>query len=188
MNKKELRKKYLKKRKALSEDDYLTANQKIKYLLFEKFVIEPNAMVHVFLPIVKKGELDTWPIIHELWKRNVEVVVPKTNFETMVLEHYRLTRQSTLERNHWGIEEPIGEKIVAPADIDFIIVPLLTFDKQGHRVGYGKGFYDRFLAGCRPEAIKIGLSIFPPIDSIDDIHELDIPLNYGITPSEVLLF
>ena len=188
MNKKELRKEYLEKRKALSEDAYLTANQKIKSLFFEKFVLEPNANVHVFLPIVKKGEIDTWPIIHELWKRNVNVAVPKTNFETMELEHYQLTAQSKLERNHWGIEEPVAEKTVKPSDIDIVLVPLLTFDRQGHRVGYGKGFYDKFLEACRPDTIKIGLSIFPPISSIDDVHKFDVSLNHCIIPDNNFIF
>ncbi len=188
MNKRELRQKYLKKRKALSEDAYLTANQKIKFLFFEKFVIEPNATVHVFLPIVENKEVDTWPIIHELWKRNINVVVPKTNFETMELEHYELTYETKLEKNSWGIEEPVAGRVVEPREIDIILVPLLAFDKKGHRVGYGKGFYDKFLATCCPETKRIGLSIFSPIDGINDLHELDISLNSCITPGAVIPF
>ncbi len=188
MIKKELRKEYLKKRKALSEKVYLSSCHKIKTLFFEEFAIERNATVHVFLPITKKREIDTWPIIRELWARGVNVVVPKTNFDTMELAHYQLTSQSIVEKNYWGIEEPIGEKQVDPSTIDIVLVPLLIFDKQGHRVGYGKGFYDKFLAACLPETKKIGMSIFPPIGSIADVHQFDIPLYGCITPRDIIIF
>ena len=62
--------------------------------------------------------------------------------------------------------------------IDMVLVPGLCFDGDGHRVGYGKGFYDRFLKTCRPDCIKIGLSYFEPVESIDDVHEGDVRLDF----------
>ena len=67
-------------------------------------------------------------------------------------------------------------------------MPLLAFDKQGHRVGYGKGFYDVFLNKCKPETIKIGLSFYEAEDAIDDVFENDVKLDYCITPKTIYTF
>jgi 5-formyltetrahydrofolate cyclo-ligase len=93
----------------------------------------------------------------------------------------------TLELNQWGILEPNPQSAIRYplSEIDLVIVPLLGFDKQGNRVGYGKGFYDRFLARCRSNVIKVGVSFFDPIDGISDITPLDIRLDYCITPTRV---
>ena len=69
-----------------------------------------------------------------------------------------------------------------------MIVPLLCFDARGHRVGYGKGYYDRFLQKCRPDCIKAGLSFFPPVKKIDDIHVADVQLDLVVTPNETFYF
>jgi len=77
---------------------------------------------------------------------------------------------------------------VSESEIDLIFVPLLAFDETGNRVGYGKGFYDKFLTKCRPDAIKVGLSYFEAIDRISDSEQFDIPLNYCITPQRIYEF
>ena len=69
-----------------------------------------------------------------------------------------------------------------------VLVPLLGFDERGHRVGYGKGFYDRFLAECNPKIQKIGLSLFEPVAQIDDTSDFDIPLDACITPNRIWYF
>jgi 5-formyltetrahydrofolate cyclo-ligase len=69
-----------------------------------------------------------------------------------------------------------------------VFVPLLAFDKKGHRVGYGKGFYDRFLSDCKPETIKIGLSFFEAEESISAILPSDIRLDFCVTPTEIIVF
>ena len=71
---------------------------------------------------------------------------------------------------------------------DLIIVPLLAVDAQGHRVGYGKGFYDRFLSKCRPDCLKVGLNYFEPDERIVDVGEHDIKLDACVTPTEVFCF
>ena len=68
------------------------------------------------------------------------------------------------------------------------MIPLLAFDKKGFRVGFGKGYYDKFLARCKPNVIKAGLSFFDPVDEINDISGFDIPLNFCITPKEIFSF
>ena len=110
----------------------------------------------------------------------------KSNFDTMQLDNYWLREDTRLELNKVGVPEPInGEK--AENKYDLIITPLLIFDKEGYRIGYGKGFYDRFLATI-PNAIKVGLSCFAPIDKIPDTNKLDIALDYCITPESIYNF
>ncbi|MFZ0597958.1 MAG: 5-formyltetrahydrofolate cyclo-ligase, partial [Flavobacterium sp.] len=72
--------------------------------------------------------------------------------------------------------------------IEVVFVPLLAFDNVGNRVGYGKGFYDKFLAQCKPRTIKIGLSFFEAENQIDDVFESDVKLDYCVTPEKIFRF
>ena len=70
---------------------------------------------------------------------------------------------------------------------DVMLVPLLAYDNQKNRLGYGKGFYDRFLEKCHSKTIFIGLSLFEPEESIP-IEKTDVPLNFCITPKNIYTF
>ena len=87
-----------------------------------------------------------------------------------------------------NIYEPDKGDPVLANEIDIIFVPLLAFEDNGYRVGYGKGFYDIYLAECREDCIKAGFCYFDPLDSIDDLDEFDVPLNLCITPKNVYVF
>jgi 5-formyltetrahydrofolate cyclo-ligase len=69
-----------------------------------------------------------------------------------------------------------------------VLIPLLAFDRKGHRVGYGKGYYDRFLRTCRKDVVKIGFSYFDPVEKIEDASRYDVRLNYCITPNDIYRF
>ena len=99
-----------------------------------------------------------------------------------------LADQTPLKNNHWGIPEPQSGIKINPDQIDVVFVPLLIFDKQGHRIGYGKGYYDRFLSKCKKDTIKVGLSYFDPVERIEDIQSHDVPINFGITKDRVYEF
>ena len=88
----------------------------------------------------------------------------------------------------WGIPEPVGGTVLKPTDLDIVLIPLLAFDKNGHRVGYGKGFYDRYLLNCRPDCLKIGISLFDPVDLIEEVESHDIPLDIAICPAKLYDF
>jgi 5-formyltetrahydrofolate cyclo-ligase len=108
------------------------------------------------------------------------------------LKHYELSPATALVANRWGIAEPetsLAAEVV-PAQFDAVLVPLLACDQHGHRVGYGGGFYDRFLAQCRPGAVFIGLSILDeePAAQIADILPTDVPLHAYLTPGGVWNF
>jgi 5-formyltetrahydrofolate cyclo-ligase len=187
MHKAELRKIMLQRRRALSIDEVAVRSQRIADLFFQHFPLQAGQTVHVFLPIIKNNEVNTWAIIERLRLEHpeVQVVVPVTDAAQNVLTHHHLTEESVLIENAWGIPEPQDARIVHADEVDVVLIPLLAFDKQGHRVGYGKGFYDRFLAECRPDVIKIGLSLEPPVEHIADPNMYDVPLDFAITPVEV---
>jgi 5-formyltetrahydrofolate cyclo-ligase len=92
------------------------------------------------------------------------------------------------EANAINILEPLETEVIDPLDIDMVLVPMLAFDDRGNRVGFGKGYYDRYLSRCRQDCIKVGLSYFEAVDSINDANEFDVPLNFCITPQKVYVF
>jgi 5-formyltetrahydrofolate cyclo-ligase len=142
---------------------------------------------HVFLPIENKKEVDTEGLISIILGKDKNLIVPKVISETQ-LSHYLLTDNTKFKTNSWGVPEPEDGILIAPKNIDVVFIPLLAFDLQGNRIGYGKGYYDRFLSECRKDVIKIGLSFFEAEDKIEDISVDDIPLNYCITPTKTYSF
>lgn len=143
------------------------------------------------MPIADNKEIDTFSVL-EYFKEHepgLKVVIPRTNFEKIEMENVLFDPEYTiLGRNKYGIPEPIHGRIIPSQNIDVVIMPLLAFDLSGNRVGYGKGFYDRFLESCRPDTRKIGLSFFEPVEKIEDINEFDKVLDACITPDRIWEF
>jgi len=187
MLKKELRAKYKVLRKQLSENDLeemslAIANKVLTLPIWEK------TYFHIFLPITEHKEVNTEFILHLLSGKDKEIVISKSDFETRNMTHFLLTDNTKIKKNEYNIPEPI-DGLEVPADkIDVVFVPLLAFDKTGHRAGYGKGFYDKFLSECKPETIKIGLSYFEAEEKIEDVFENDVKLDYCVTPNRVYEF
>lgn len=188
MNKQELRVDYQARRNRLSKIEFDISCEKIKTLFLDFLDDISGEVFHVFLPIIEKNEVNTWLIIKELWQRQAIIITPKTNFKNNHLSHHPLTQDTKLIKNKWGVPEPMTEKEVLESEIDVIVIPLLAFDENGYRVGYGKGYYDRFLPNCRVDAVKVGLSLFPPERQIDDMNEFDVPLDVCITPDRLYRF
>ncbi len=190
----ELRTEFLARRNALLPDELTRRNARLNTRFIDFFQQQSQTrslrLVHTFLPIRRQNEVDTWPIVHWLWQHGIAVAVSVTDTATNQLTHYPLTADTALIENKWGIPEPIttGLAPIEPSTIDLVLVPLLAFDRQGHRVGYGKGYYDRFLADCRPDCLKVGLSLFEPVEQIADLTETDVPLDCGLTPLSLSLF
>jgi 5-formyltetrahydrofolate cyclo-ligase len=190
MSKQDLRKEYLQKRKALTETEVEDFSRKIHDWFFRSIPVHTYATIHTFLPIKRNNEINTYLIINTLQKDfTTDIVIPRS-YEDGTMSHYLLTKDTVFEENKWEISEPspVGGFQSSVFNIDLVLIPLLCFDKKGYRVGYGKGYYDRFLAECRPDVLKIGLSIFEPIDKIIDVTEFDIKMNYCITPNKIWSF
>lgn len=196
MTKAELRRQYLQKRKALTSDQVDQRSKQISRLFFrlvaERGFSNAPATIHVFLPIRRQNEVDTWPIIRSIWENysRVKLAVPLTDVVEHKLIHYPLSPQTALVQNRWGILEPspTGQQPLSPITFDVVLVPLLAFDQQGQRVGYGGGYYDRFLAECRPDCLTIGLSFFEPIERIENTEATDIPLKVCVTAESLYFF
>jgi 5-formyltetrahydrofolate cyclo-ligase len=146
-----------------------------------------HSLYHLFMAAEKKKEVDTSHLLSILLGKDKQPVIPKVG-ENHSLEHFLLTDQTPLKENLWGIPEPQSGITVTPQQIDVVFVPLLVFDKRGHRVGYGKGYYDRFLAQCPESTLKVGLSFFDPVSRIEDINRHDIALDHAVTPRGVYTF
>jgi 5-formyltetrahydrofolate cyclo-ligase len=186
-NKKELRLKYKTLRKQLSENNIEEMSLTIANQLLQLNIWDKNYF-HIFLPIENHKEVDTELILHLLSGKDKNILISKSNFETREMTHYLLTDNTKIKKNQYNIPEPVDGIEVPSKKIEVVFIPLLAFDKKGHRVGYGKGFYDKFLSECKPDVIKIGLSFFDPEELITDVFEGDVKLDYCVTPNEVHSF
>lgn len=187
MLKKELRAKYKALRNQLPENDVEEMSLAIANKVLSLPVWEKNYF-HIFLPIAEHKEVNTEYILHLLSGKDKEIVISKSDFETREMTHFLLTDNTKIKKNQYNIPEPVDGLEVPTKKIDVVFVPLLAFDKTGHRAGYGKGFYDKFLTECKPETIKIGLSFFEAEEIIADVFENDVKLDYCVTPNEVYEF
>jgi 5-formyltetrahydrofolate cyclo-ligase len=189
MHKKEARKIYRQKR------DAMPIIEKLKWddlILIQLQTIELPflSLVLSFYPLEDRNELDTFIITDYLHFRNpaLRIAYPKTDPATNTMKAIGCTADTSFEVNEYNIPEPVHDDEIDPAEIDLVLIPLLAFDKKGFRVGYGKGFYDRFLKNCNDHCIKLGLSYFDPIESIEGTDEYDVPLDLCITPHQVYVF
>lgn len=185
MTKEELRKVYIQKRNSLSNDQYLDLNIALRRVFFKSIDLSAIKVLHSFLPIDKNKEPDTRSILNQIRERHgdVRVSLPRVNDRTHFLESVFFETSTVLKNNSWGIPEPENGELIDAQKIDMVLVPMLIFDKRGHRVGYGKGFYDKFLATTRLDCKRIGICLFDPVDRIDDIMGFDEPLDQCITPA-----
>ena len=190
MNKTELRHIYSSRRKAISREDMQQLSQSITDAFFKEIDLSNSPKLHIYLPIEKQNEINTWLIINRLRKQHpeVEVFLPKTDFEDISIQSYIFNSSQDIVVNHLGIPEPSGGTLVEPEKLDIVVAPLLTYDLRGMRLVYGMGFYDRFFARCRSDVLKVGLSWDEPVESIDDVDKYDIALDVVIAPGKVYKF
>jgi 5-formyltetrahydrofolate cyclo-ligase len=183
-----VRKTYLKKRQELSSSILKAESSQLVQNTIELIKKYKPECIHCFLPIHSKGEINTTPIIQYCWKNNINVVVPVSNFEDGTLKNAEFRSNTKTKQTISNITEPIDPIWMKSDNIDIVITPLLAFDSKGYRVGYGKGFYDRFFASLNKDAKRIGISLFKPCKDIENIAEHDIPLTHCVTPNKTYSF
>jgi len=190
-SKQELRLAYSKKRELYNEDYIKKSSMAIADLFFTTtfFDLATISSLHVYLPIKNKKEIDTYFIFNRLKESypNIKLILSKSNFVDFTMELLEYDSNQLLIDNKYGIPEPIVGIPFSPEKLDLVLVPLLVVDKRGNRIGYGKGFYDRLLAKCRLDCLKIGISIEEPIENIIADSQ-DIALDYAITPKQIYKF
>ncbi|MBB78470.1 MAG: 5-formyltetrahydrofolate cyclo-ligase [Crocinitomicaceae bacterium] len=188
MIKKDLRLKYLELRKTISPKELEIISENICNLIFSNFQVEKKR-ISIFLPIKRSKEINTYKILDKAISLNAEVSIPKINNKNNELKHVIFESKNQLEINKFGIPEPIKGKITAAEHFDYVFIPLLTIDFNGNRIGYGKGYYDRFLKRCKPRCKFIGLYHFDELtEKISDINTLDVKLHACITPNKIIHF
>lgn len=186
MQKEELRSAFANQRKLLSrsarsEQSLAIANNCLRLPIWHL------QFYHVFLSIPERQEVDTSFLLTILQGKDKDVVVPRVSGGGQ-LSHYLLTDATRLQVSAWGIPEPVAGALVEPIQMDVVFLPLLAFDSRGYRVGYGGGYYDRFLAECRKDVLRVGLSFFDPVPAISDLHPADVPMDYCVTPESFYSF
>lgn len=180
-----LRSQYKNKRLSLTKQEVDYLSQRVSKQL-EKLDIWKLQNYHIFISIEKNNELDTSLIINKLKSEQKSIIVPKISNNELF--HVEINEKTEFSINEYGIIEPNNGNYFKIENLDIVFIPLLVFDLQGHRVGYGKGYYDRFLKLTNSNTLKIGLSLFDPIYQIEDINNNDIKLDYCITPTNVHKF
>jgi 5-formyltetrahydrofolate cyclo-ligase len=189
MIKKIVRKEYLRKRLQLSKEDlaertFMIVNN------FMKIKLPSLQFLLSYSPMKRHNEFDITLcecIVKEKFPAAV-IAWPKADTIELSMHAHTPGSESSFIENKFGIPEPVEGDRIIPTLIDLVFVPLIAFDKKGYRVGYGKGFYDRYLTNCRADAMKLGFSFFEPVEAIEDINAFDVPLNFCVTPNRVYEF
>lgn len=177
MKKAEIRKIVLAQRTQLTEKEFRERSQRVIETLAP--LLTPGKTIASFKAIPHRNEISlaslegnfAFPRVISAAEGSMEMAFSKT-----------------FANSAWGIPEPVDGTLVKPTDFDIILLPLLAFDLKGNRVGYGKGFYDRYLLNCKPDCLKIGISLFNPVDLIEEVESHDIPLDIAICPAKLYDF
>ncbi|MFH1391925.1 MAG: 5-formyltetrahydrofolate cyclo-ligase [Candidatus Diapherotrites archaeon] len=184
MDKHFLRELIKRKRRKLLDSEAREKSQKIFENLFSLEEIKSTQNIAVYISV--NNEVETKPIIEKLWKLGKNVFVPVMKEEKDEHLHFaKIDSFQNLSENNKGILEPKEELFISPNEIELFIVPGLAFDKEGNRVGWGKGFYDRFFNFNKISAKKIGLAFeFQIVEKIS--HKAhDVRMDLIVTENEV---
>lgn len=187
MTKSEIRKHYKAKRSQLSPYELAKISAQVQALVLNSIRFSAK-YVSIFLPIEQQKEISTYGLLEDILLKGGHPILSKANFTDHSLTLYHYEHPSQLEISAYGIPEPKDGRTILASKLDYVIVPLLALNSDGHRVGYGKGFYDRLLKQCKPDCIFIGLSLFDEFVDISDLHQDDIPLHLCFTPSAMYDF
>jgi len=189
MTKKELRTKYKAKRLAISEKERLKLDD-LLLIQFQKLSFDNVQVLLSYFPMPHTAEPETSLFARYLRHMipDIRIAYPVTDFTNLSMQAIAVDDDTEFADNAYNITEPVSGEPVEPQHVDLVFVPMLICDIHGYRVGYGKGFYDRYLQQCREDIIKISFSYFEPAEEISDIHQHDVPVNYCITPQHIYEF
>jgi 5-formyltetrahydrofolate cyclo-ligase len=189
MTKSEARKEFLKRRQALTDAQRDLLNLHLYNRFFASGYLDLVHTLHIFLSMERTREPDTWQLIDKIRREmpNIRLVIPRVN-ESGFMDHIYFEGLHQLKQSDKGILEPSQGIPASVHKIDMVLVPLVAVDVEGNRVGYGKGFYDKFLKTCRPDCKKVGISFFEPAEKFSDVQPHDVPLDACFTPEHMHTF
>ncbi len=190
LTKQQCRELFLARRMAIEPAEHRRLTGLIAVRLLKFLPSESIGWLHSYVSEGFRNEVDTTyirKIVNETLPTHPRWVAPRMLPGSRRMAHYLWDDDTLLVPNRWGIKEPdpLLSQPLPVDEFDAVLVPLLGYDQQGHRVGYGGGYYDRFLAECRPDVLKIGLSFFEPVPVITDINEWDVSLSCCVTPTRI---
>ncbi|MFP5042419.1 5-formyltetrahydrofolate cyclo-ligase [Parasediminibacterium sp. JCM 36343] len=189
MTKKELRTIYKQKRLEIEAREKLKLDD-LLLLQLQTFNFEGVQTLLTYWPMANMVEPNTHLFSGYLrhFVPDLQIAYPVCDFGCNNMTAILIDEDTVYTTNKFGVTEPKEGNAIHAIDLDLVFVPNLICDKQGYRVGYGKGFYDRFLAACSENVTLMGFNYFAPVEIITDTNDFDIPLNYCITPEEVFEF
>jgi 5-formyltetrahydrofolate cyclo-ligase len=188
-DKKSLRAGYLKRRAELSlQERHSLLTMMLAHLDLIDWPAQP--LIFSFRASAARHEVPIHYVEETLIRQGIQpqFCYPRTCMVDGRMEAVRVKEGDVWTTSAFGIEEPEAGEVMSPADFQVVFVPLIALDERGYRIGYGKGFYDRYLAQCDARTMTIGFSWFPPIPAIEDIGTHDIPLQFAITPFKMYAF
>lgn len=183
--KEELRQHLLDQRKAISEDAFTKGSSEIIQKLKQQSEFVNADVIHCYVSINGRREVDTHGLLKKMLSSDKKVVVPVTDFQEGTLTHIQLDSYDKLEANKWGVPEPKDGKEISPEELELVIVPMVGGDTKCNRIGYGEGFYDRFLK--QVHCPKIGLIFERNIVEQVPVENFDVPLDKIITESQIII-
>ncbi|MCT8139730.1 5-formyltetrahydrofolate cyclo-ligase [Anaerobacillus sp. CMMVII] len=159
MEKVYLRNKMKQRLAEMNEADYWQQSKKIREKLFNS--TEWSEAKTIGITISTGREVDTLAIIEEAWQTNKRVVVPKCYPQKRELKFYQINSFTEVEDSFYSLKEPIISitKLVQKEDIDLVVVPGIIYDQRGYRIGYGGGYYDRFLSDYPNKTISLAFEM-----------------------------
>ncbi len=189
MTKFELRKIYRDQRANLSIKDKIKQND-LLLIQFQNLVFSNVENLLSYWPMETTAEPNTHLFTRYLQHMYPALTVsyPVINSATGYFSAVKTNEQTIFRESTYGLTEPSEGEVVEPGIIDLAFVPLLICDHRGNRVGFGKGYYDKYLSQCSSSLIKVGFSYFKPVDKIDDANAFDVPLTFCITPDGIYEF
>lgn len=177
LEKAELREQLKKERSVISADQRRQWDQNIltKFWQTPDYLNAESIMVYLSFG----DEINTWPILARAWADGKSTLVPKIRQHPKEIIAVKITSEAQLQPGLWGIYEPRSDEAAPRKEIDLIVVPGLAFNQQGYRIGYGGGYYDRFL----PQTIgrKVGFCYSQFVREFP-VAPWDQPVDLVITP------
>ncbi len=189
-DKKTLRKEIITKRNNIDVTEKENKDKKILDRFYDSKYYKESK--HIFVYISYGSEINTKEIINKAFKDNKKVYVPRTEFKTRLMDAVEIKSLDNLIKSSYGALEPSKEEpYIDPNELDLIVVPGLAFDRNGGRMGYGAGFYDRYFKKISKEnlskVIKLALTYdFQLLDEVP-MSEQDVPVDYIITEKEFIV-
>ena len=171
MDKKELRRVIREQKRAMTEQQVIEASAKLGELFCNCDAYKNAKTIYGYLPY--NQEVRTVPMLEQAMKDGKRVAVPKCYGDEMRFIY--LEDLSQVEKGYCGIPEPIADGPIADDPTALVLMPGMAFDRQGHRIGYGGGYYDKFLA-AEPDHPTVALCFdFQVVEQLP-VEEFDIPV------------